>query len=274
MKLNRLKPKPRAITIRAVRPNAGLTVALRKRLFALIEAMQRDIVRTITRAWKYKPPRMAQDAPGDGQSSATYLRDQMDQLGRKWQSRFDDAAPKLADWFSKSAFDRSDAALRSILDEAGFTVRFTASPLVNDVLQATIAEQVDLISNLAAEHVTQVQGAVMRSIQSGRDIATLSRDLEKRLGITKRRAVLIARDQNNKATATITRVRQQEMGATEAIWVHSHGGKHPRPSHLAADGEKYDIAKGKFLDGVWTWPGREINCRCVSRTVIPWLAEP
>ncbi|RVT95242.1 phage head morphogenesis protein [Rhodovarius crocodyli] len=271
MALNRLLPrKPRDVVLPAVRPNAGLTVAFRKKLDALVAQMHADIVRKVTAAWKAKTPRLAQDDDGpQGKSAAMYLRDEMKRLGRRWESRFDTAAPELAAWFSKSAFERSDAAMRRILDDAGFSVRFSLSPTANDVLQATIGEQIDLISNLAAEHVTQVQGAVMRSVQSGRDLGALTKDLEARLGITRRRAALIARDQNSKATATITRVRQQELGITEAIWQHSHGGKHPRPSHLAADGEKYDIAKGMYLDGVWTWPGREVNCRCVSRSVIP-----
>ncbi|WP_257785984.1 hypothetical protein [Burkholderia ubonensis] len=41
--------------------------------------------------------------------------------------------------------------------------------------------------------------------------------------MTKRRAAFIAHNQNSKATATITRVRQEGLGITEAIWLHSHG---------------------------------------------------
>jgi uncharacterized protein with gpF-like domain len=109
-------------------------------------------------------------------------------------------------------------------------------------------------------------------VQAGRDLGYLSKELQDRYGITKRRAALIARDQNNKATAVITRVRQQELGVTECVWLHSHGGKHPRPSHVAADNKKYDVSKGMFLDGKWTWPGVEVNCRCVARAVIPGLS--
>lgn len=67
------------------------------------------------------------------------------------------------------------------------------------------------------------------------------------------------------------RVRQEGLGITEAIWMHSHGGKHPRPSHVAADGKRYTISEGMYLDGVWAWQRREPKCRCVSRSVIPGL---
>jgi uncharacterized protein with gpF-like domain len=99
----------------------------------------------------------------------------------------------------------------------------------------------------------------------------LSDQLRIRYGMTKRRAALIARDQNNKATAQLVRVRQKGIGANQAMWVHSHGGKVPRPSHVKAGADKliYEIDKGAYLDGEWVWPGTAINCRCVSKTVIP-----
>nr|WP_277347156.1 phage minor head protein [Collimonas pratensis] len=134
-----------------------------------------------------------------------------------------------------------------------------------------MSEQVGLIKSIASQHLTEVQGLVMRSVADGRDLGTLAKGLEDRYGITKRRAALIARDQNNKATATITRVRQDSLGITEAVWMHSHAGKHPRPSHVAANGKRYTIKEGMYLDGVWTWPGREIGCRCISKSVIPGL---
>ena len=66
-------------------------------------------------------------------------------------------------------------------------------------------------------------------------------------------AVIIARDQNNKATASMTRARQNELGITEAIWVHSGAGKHPRPTHVAMNGAKYDVKKGMWDPAVKRW---------------------
>jgi uncharacterized protein with gpF-like domain len=89
--------------------------------------------------------------------------------------------------------------------------------------------------------------------------------------VTANRAVLIARDQTNKATAVITRTRQIELGLKEALWVHSGGGKTPRPSHMRANGERYKIAEGCVIDGVPIQPGELINCRCVSRPILPYV---
>lgn len=257
-------PTGKPIRLDPVRPNAGVEAAYRKRLDRLIEKMQRSLVYWLTATYRAKPPEMASDA-----SPANTLRDEMTSLGARWQAQFDEAAPALAEWFAKSSFDRSDYALREILKRGGFSVEFKTTATVNDVFQATVGEQVGLIKSIASEHLSEVQGMLMRSVQQGRDLGSMAKELEARLGVTKRRAALIARDQNNKATATITRARQQELGITEAEWMHSYGGKHPRPSHLAANGKRYDISKGMYLDGVWTWPGREINCRCVSKAIVP-----
>ena len=73
----------------------------------------------------------------------------------------------------------------------------------------------------------------MRGIQTGRDLGQISRDLQDTFGVTRRRAAFIALDQNNKATASMTRARQTELGIKKAIWLHSHGGKKPRPTHTS-----------------------------------------
>jgi uncharacterized protein with gpF-like domain len=70
----------------------------------------------------------------------------------------------------------------------------------------------------------------------------------------------------------MTRARQEEVGITKAVWLHSHGGKTPRKTHWANNGKPYDPAKGWFDPDPkvrkYIWPGTEINCRCVSRSVV------
>ena len=142
----------------------------------------------------------------------------------------------------------------------------------NDILQATIAQQVGLIKSIPRAYMHGVEGAVMRSVQTGRDLGGLTKELTEQHGVSRRRAAFIARDQSNKATAALTRARQVEIGITEAIWVHSGGGRHPRPSHAKAgrDQARYDVAKGWFDpdEGQFVLPGQLGNCRCVSRSLV------
>ncbi len=260
------KPK----TLAATYPNAGTEAAYRRKLDALIVEMHRSLVYWIKAAWRAKSPHMAQDEDVGG-SPAMNLRDVMRRLGARWQSRFDEAAEEMGRHFAKAAAERADGALAASLKKAGFTVRFRMTRSVNDVLQASIGEQIGLIKSIAAEHLQDVQGAVMRSVQTGRDLGSLTKELEQRYGVTRRRAAFIARDQNNKATATITRARQKELGITQALWVHSAGGRHPRPSHVKAGRDRlvYDVDKGALIDGDFILPGQLPNCRCVSRSIVP-----
>jgi len=257
-------PTRKPVVLRRITPNAGLLAAYQKKLDALVAEMHASLLYWLKAAYRKNQPERAQDA-----SPARDLQEVMRRLSRRWQKRFDEAAPMLANYFATNVQDRTDAMLKAALKHGGFSVQFSMTREMNDVMQATIGEQVGLIRSIASEHLSQVEGMVMRSVQSGRDLGTLTKDLERRYGVTRRRAALIARDQNNKATASMNRVRQESLGITQAIWRHSHAGREPRRSHLAADGKTYDVKKGMFLDGEWTWPGREINCRCTSQAVIP-----
>jgi SPP1 gp7 family putative phage head morphogenesis protein len=249
-------------------PNIGIEVAYRKRLYALLDEMANSLLYWLQAQYRKNKPRMAQDA-----LPATDLRHQMRQLSHRWESRFDDAAPKLAQYFLTKAKDRTEGALQKILDDAGFTVNFRLTAPVRDVYQALIGENVGLIRSIASQHLSAVEGLVMRSVSEGRDLHTLAKALEDQYGVTKRRAASMARDQNNKATAIIQRTRQQELGIRQAVWMHSGAGKHPRPTHVANNGEKYDVAEGWFDPAIQKriWPGTEINCRCTNRAVIPGL---
>jgi len=199
------------------------------------------------------------------------LQEAVNELAVRWQAKFDAMAPALAEYFSTQVYERTDAALRKALKDGGISVQFQMTPAMENVLGSTIEANVGLIRSIPQQYLTNVQGAVMRSIQSGRDLGPLVEYLENQHGVTKRRAAFIALDQNNKATSAMTRARQDEIGVTEAYWRHSGGGKHPRPKHVAANGTKYDVKKGLPIGdkGQWVFPGEEPNCRCISVSIIP-----
>lgn len=248
-----------------MQPNAGVEAWYRKQLDKAVRDMNDSMVYWLKANYRASGA-MAMDA-----SPAVFMRDAMKKLARRWTKRFDDLAQKLADRFAGDAMKNSDVSLSNALEAAGFTVPFKMTPAMNNALQATITENVGLIRSIPEQYLTQVQTMVMQSVGRGRDLGTLTEELEKRYGITRRRAALIARDQNNKATATMQSARQQSLGITQGIWRHSHAGKEPRPSHVKANGEFFDLSKGLYLDGKWTLPGEEINCRCTWSPVIPGL---
>lgn len=259
-----VSPTGRDQALRPVHANLGIEAAYRKRLDRLIDEMQRSLVYWLTAAYRRNVPEIAQD-----ESPAMALTKMMRRLAKQWQRRFDEAAQPVASEFAETSMSAADISLRNALRQKGFSVQFQLTRAANDVFQATVQENVGLIKSIAAEHLQDVQGMVMRSVTQGRDLEGLVEDLQKRYGVTKRRAAFIARDQNNKATATITRVRQQGLGIKQAKWRHSRGGKHPRKSHQEADGKVYDVDKGMLIDGEYIRPGELPNCRCVAISIIP-----
>lgn len=248
-----------------VHPNFGIEKDYRTTLVREIDAMARSIEYFVKAAYRKDPPELAQDA-----TPAANLRKAVNKLAKQWQKRFDNLSKQLADHFAEAVQKRSKEGLRSALRRSGIAVKFEPTAAERDVMAASVAENVQLIKSIPEQYLLQVQGSVMRSVQTGRDLGQLTEELQKHHGVTRRRAAFIARDQNNKATAAMTRARQAEMGITTAVWQHSAGGKHPRPSHVANSGKRYDISTGWYDPDakVYTWPGVLPNCRCVSRTVI------
>ena len=259
-------PDGKRKVLRPVRPNAGVQAAYQRKLDARVSAMNRDTLATIKLTWKAKQPAtLALD-----RSAAAELNLAMERLIARWTANFDGLAQSIARRFATAAMGAADVSSRAALRQAGMTVKWKLTPAANDAYRAVIAENVGLIKSIPAQYLTQVKGDVMRSVAAGRDLGTLTDAIEKQYGVTRRRAALIARDQNNKATAVVVKTRMQEAGITHAIWMHSGGGDKPRPSHVKAGRERmvFELAKGAFIDGEWILPGQLINCRCVSRPVL------
>lgn len=256
----------KAKAFRPVHPNAGIAAAYRKKLLGLIEDMNASVQYWLKAEYRGNRPAIAQDDA----LPASALRSAIKRLSLRWQKQFDDAAPKLADYFAAAVSNRSDRALQAILRDAGFSVKFKMTREMRDVMQATINEQVSLIKSIPSQYFTQIEGMVMRSVQTGRDLGALSKDLQEQFGVTRRRAANIARSQNNIATSSMTRARQDALGITEGDWVHSGAGKHKRPTHVAMSGKRFDLKKGMYDPAVkrWILPGTEPNCRCIWRPVI------
>ena len=264
----RLRPLGGETILRPIRPNLGIEAAYRKCVYALIDEMHNSTLYWLRASYRHNPPRIAQD-----ESPADILRRSIRKLVRRWYRRFDEMAEKLAAYFAKSIAERSSADLKKILKDGGWAVDFRMTAAMRDVVDATVHANVQMIKSIPQQYLGGVEQIVMQSVQTGRDLEYVSNALQGRLGVTKKRAALIARDQNNKATAALSRARQLEIGINEAIWVHSGAGKEPRPSHVKAGRDKvrYDVREGWFdpHERKNILPGELINCRCIGKAVVP-----
>lgn len=262
------RPRRGEKILEPVRPSAAIEAAYRKKLVALVDEMHRSVDYWLRSAYRNNEPVLAADERPLLPANA--LQAAVQKMARRWLKRFDKASEELAAYFLKSVHKRTDRELMRILDKGGWTVELHLTRQQRDVLNASIHENVALIKSIPQQYLTQVEGMVMRSVSAGRDLSGLTKDLQKQYGVTRRRAAFIARDQNNKASAALQRSRQIELGITTALWIHSHAGKTPRPTHLANDGKTYDTTKGWYDPAVkqWIFPGQLPNCRCFSRAIV------
>ncbi len=267
-KLRRRTPKGSETILRPIHPNAGLEAQYRRQLTKLINAMAASVQFWLEATYRKNEDRIV----AEDESPADALRRSMKELSKRWLDKFDEMSVKLAEYFAQSVEKRSTLAMKKILKDGGWTVKFQITPAMRDVIDATVHENVSLIKSIPQQYLSQVEGIVMRGVQNGRDLGVISKELQDRLGVTRRRAALISRDQTNKATASLSRARQLELGIEEAVWVHSGGGREPRPTHLKAgrDKVKYNIREGWYdpHEQRYIQPGELINCRCVGRPVI------
>lgn len=237
------------VKLNEIKPNVGNDRAYLKELRTMLRRIKEDI----------------NDAKTD---DVTQFGNRIDYLLEQWSKRLD----RLGYTISKRFINRNratfDKRFMQELRKAGFTVKFQLSPNIEDILEASVKENVGLIKSIGVDYLERVQQQVWSGVASGYDLGQIAKDLSKSYGISDRRAKNIARDQGAKAHAVIERERRKEAGITQAVWLHSHAGKVPRPSHVKANGKVFDIEKGLYLDGVWTLPGVQINCKCGSASLV------
>lgn len=264
------KFKPDVIYGEALNPPAAAEARYQNKLDKMVERMadtcQRDIVELMR--GKAAVAYFAEDA-----SISSQARILTDALMKKFNSLFEDAAPALADSFASQVDKASSAALHSSLQKlsGGLSLPTTSmAGQTKEILKATVTENVGLIKSISQKYLTDVQGAVMRSITSGNGLQDLVPELQKYKDITKRRARFIAKDQTRKAFNGMNRGRMEALGIEEAEWLHTGGAKEPRKTHVAMSGKTFKLSEGMYDSAVGRniQPGEEPGCRCRMKPVI------
>lgn len=241
--------------MKPIMANIGIEKAYKRQLVKLVTSMSLDVKKAVERAYSAN---MAQD------SFAMDISKIIAKRIKEWQAKFDKLSKIVAKKFIGDVDSYSKRAMKQALREAMPVIRYRdiETPLMKNARDSFVAENVSLIKSIPSQYHTGVETVVQESIQRGRDLHYLTKQLQKRYDITKKRAILIARDQNDKATETLNRVRYMELGVKKARWLHTGGSKEPRKSHQHASGKVFELKKGCKIDGEYIQPGQLINCRC------------
>lgn len=201
------------------------------------------------------------------------LEKDLQALMRRWEKNFDGFAEHRARWFAERANVNTTNQLRGSLRDAGLTVKFRNSRRVMRALKKLVGENTDLIKSIPREFLGRVNDLVMKSVRRGRDMGYLKKELKKEFEVTERRAITIARDQTNKATEAASQARCEDIGITHGFWLHRGGGKVPRATHQAFDGQRFELSKGLYDEQAekatgggfvakWVRPAELVNCHC------------
>jgi len=161
----------------------------------------------------------------------------------------------------------------------GFDI-FAEQPFLQDQLELFSSQNAQLITSLPEQDLLQISGIVERGLQEGQRFTEVAKEIQKRSGITRRRANLIARDQTAKLNSSLTQLRDQTLGIDTFEWQTS-GDERVRASHKIMDGKtcKYsdptvwlDKKTNKWVKRPNTATkknvGQDVNCRCVSLGIV------
>ena len=161
---------------------------------------------------------------------------------------------------------------------------------MEQVIKASIMENVSLIRSIESKYFEQITGAVARSMQAGGSIKQLKQEILHYNGMTRRRADIIANDQSRKAYMSINLRNMAKAGIQKVEWVHSGGGYTVREYHYrkwdgvsgkddghpnGLNGFIFDIdkppviqeAKGKQQE-IRGYPAQLPSCKCVMRAIV------
>ena len=247
------------IKLESIAPNASINKWYREQLYAMIKEMRLDIIQSVVRPYRAD---LAMDGITD------WIGSVLDKLISKWQTNLANLSKDVAKDFVGRSRTHYDKRLHNMLKKRGFIVNFRNSRYVEEQAQIAIGENVALIKSIGNQYLDNVRAAVWRSVKGGYDLESLVKQLMQIDGVTERRAKNIARDQTAKANQAFEKGRALELGITHAIWRHSAAGREPRPSHVKANGTKYELAKECFIDNEYIQVSEKINCRCRAQLVI------
>lgn len=260
---------------------AGVAMRYEQRLTRLVQQMVEETRREIVVLFNH--PDIHEHFTKHGQPGATvYAMDvspssQARILTNKLKDRFDqlfsDWSKPAAETMVTQANDASKSSVYTSLKELSGGLSLKTDILtgpMQEFFKATITRNVALIKSIPAQYFQQIQESTMRSITDGKGLADLVPDLEKYEGVTRRRAEFIATDQTHKAYNGLNRGRMEAIGVKQFEWVHSGGGQHPRPMHIALSGTICSFAKLPIIDedGTRGIPGQLPNCRCTMVPVV------
>ena len=211
--MERRKKKPRAP--KAVRPSEEAERYYRGQLRGLVRMMASELVAALEPELK----RLKPDYIADSLVTMDGWAEQILSAIRRVSSRFTSAlfepqiARVAASTVSRAEADNAEDFRDSINKAVGVDFQLITKPKgMTDYLEASTAENVNLIKSIPAEYFHKVETLVLGGMKDGLAPTAIAKQIQAETGVSARRASLIARDQVSQLNSDLTRQRQTAAG--------------------------------------------------------------
>lgn len=137
---------------------------------------------------------------------------------------------------------------------------------VEQTLESVIRQNVALIKDVNQQQIDRMTGIVFRGLNERLPARDVAKQLAGVTGFGRKRALLIASDQLQRAATALDTERMAEAGISTFVW-RASGKLHPREWHKARNGKRYDLRTRKEVGGdevipADDMPGIPIRCGC------------
>lgn len=265
------KPIHRVKHIRGVRYSGGNAVSyykeLKKILAWMTEEFNRIVVRGLeTNTMTKKITSIHDESPNERYKKrlAEFNKVLRGKMSRKAIEKLVRRSLNKAASYSQRDFDRKLKSFGIDLSKGQSVIKKYSS-----YMSTVVEENVLLVKNLTDEQSKRLQSVVLRGMREGVAISRTAGDVQRALGVAKRRAVLIARTETHKLTQQLADRRAEDAGLTRGVW-RAVMDNRTSSQHARFNGKSFDLKKGLWDPKTrsWNWPGRRPNCRCWTDYII------
>lgn len=131
-------------------------------------------------------------------------------------------------------------------------------------IEDIVARNVALVRDISDEARGRISDIVFRGLQERKPTRDVAREINAAVQLGRDRSLRVAMDQTQKLSAQLDQERQEQLGITEFIWIHSDK-KNFRPEHKERDGKTF---AWNSEVGQNDPPGRLPFCGCKAKGVI------
>lgn len=242
------KPRATEIVLREIVPTKVQSDDLARVYLAVVRAW-RDVAERVVSA--YDPPALTTDSVPEIEAALSSGQAQATAVIATLGPQLDGWAARLVQWHT-----RKWAA--NVLAGTGVNIaQFLTSAPIADNVAASLAWNAGLIRNVSDSTRDRIANIVYAGWKNRTPRREIAKAINEAVGIERRRALSISRDQTIKLSSALDEARMLDAGLDEYIWRHG-GSLNPRHVHVERDGKRYKVSTPPAGGP----PGTEINCKC------------